>query len=296
MKRYQSIDKTIFNVLGSVIITFFSLVCFLPFILILSSSFTSEAIIKMEGYQIFPKEFSFHAYTTIFGDTSDVVKAYGMTLYATSVGALLGLFITSMAAFILSRRDFKWRNGFSFFFYFTTLFNGGLVPWYIVCVQYLKFKQFPLLALVLPYLVSVFNLIIMKTFMRDIPDAIYESAKVDGAGQFRIFAQLILPLSKPVLACVGLFIALGYWNDWFLTYIFVDNKSYFSLQYYLYRTVVSAQTIQKIATVTGIDSTRVPTESAKMAMTIIATGPMFLLYPSLQKYFVKGLTIGAVKG
>jgi putative aldouronate transport system permease protein len=170
------------------------------------------------------------------------------------------------------------------------------VPWYILCVQYYKLKEFPLMALIVPYLFSVFNLIILKSFMSSIPDAIYESAKIDGASHFKIFVRLILPLSKPALATVGLFMALYYWNDWFLTFIFIQDKDYYSLQYFLYRTISAAEAIRRIANATGTNLANIPTESSKMAMTVIATGPILLLYPFLQRYFVKGISIGAVKG
>lgn len=201
-----------------------------------------------------------------------------------------------MTAYVLSRSDFKWRNAFSFFFYFTTLFSGGLVPWYIWCVRYLGLKGSPVLAMILPYLFSVFNLIVMKSFMKSIPESIVESARVDGINNFTIFIKLILPLSKPALATIGLFTALAYWNDWYLCFMFIENKNYYPLQYYLYTTLSSQDAMKRIAVTTGRSLATMPTESLKMAMVIVATGPILFLYPFLQKYFIRGLTIGAVKG
>jgi putative aldouronate transport system permease protein len=203
-----------------------------------------------------------------------------------------------MTAYVLTRKDFEWRNKVSFYFYFTTLFSGGLVPWYILMVKYFHLKD-SYLALLLPPLLSVFNMLVMKSYMSGIPDAITESAKIDGAGDFRIFAKLILPLAKPALATIGLFIALGYWNDWYNSMLFIQNEKLYSLQYFLYKIVNNVEAYKNILSQTGgsvnvkID---MPSESLKMALTVIVTGPIILLYPFVQKYFVQGITIGAVKG
>jgi putative aldouronate transport system permease protein len=197
---------------------------------------------------------------------------------------------------VLSRRDFKWRGRFSFFFFFTTLFSGGLVPWYLMIVNYLHLKD-TLLVLILPLLMNVFYIIVMKSFMSSIPDAITESAKIDGAGDFRIFVQLIVPLSKPALATIGLFIALAYWNDWYNALLFISKSELMPLQYYLYKMLGNMDGMRKAMMASGaVVNTDLPTESLKMAMTIVATGPILLAYPFIQKYFVTGLTIGAVKG
>ncbi len=292
----KSTSTIAFNIMGYTLITILAAISVIPFIMIISSSVTAEQSILRYGYSLIPREFSTQAYSKIFGFPDDVIKAYGITIYNTVAGTVLGLFLTAMTAYVLSRKNFSWRNGFSFFFYFTTLFSGGIVPWYILCVRYLHFKDMPLIAQVVPYLFSVFNIIIIKTFMQAIPDAITESAKIDGAGDFRIFIQLIFPLSKPVLASIALFIAIGYWNDWYLSFMFVQDSSYFSLQFYLYKILSAAEALARIASLSGNHVGEMPKENVKMAMAVIATGPIILLYPFLQKYFVKGLTIGAVKG
>jgi putative aldouronate transport system permease protein len=285
-----------FYTIGYTSITLFSLICIIPFILVISGSLTNEQAIIKNGYNIIPVPFSVQAYKTLFNYPQDVLNAYKVSLIVTVAGTLVSLLLTAMAAYALSRNDFRWRNKLSFFFYFTTLFNGGLVPWYIWCVQYLRLKNAPLAALTLPYLFSVFNLIILKNFMKSIPESVVESAKIDGANNFTIFFRLILPLSKPALATIGLFTALGYWNDWYLCFMFVDNYKYYSLQYYLYTTLSSQDALKRIAIVTGKNMATIPSESMKMAMVVVATGPILLLYPFLQRYFVRGLTIGAVKG
>jgi len=200
-----------------------------------------------------------------------------------------------MTGYCLSRKDFPWRNQYSFFFFFTTLFNGGLVPTYIMCVRYLNFKN-NWLALFLPAMFSVWNTMLAKNNMRSIPDAISESAKVDGANDFYIFLRLIIPLSKPLLATLSLFIGLGYWNDWMQCLLYINEQDMFTLQFYLQRLLSSIEMLRQAAKFSRVDIPVLPEESLKMAMTVIVTGPIIFLYPFVQRYFVKGLTIGAVKG
>ncbi len=285
-----------FMTFGYLAVALMALLCIIPFVLVVSGSLTQEQAILRNGFSLLPAPFSLQAYKTLFRFPEDLFNAYKVTIFVTGVGTLVSLVLTAMTAYVLSRGDFGWRNGFSFFFYFTTLFSGGLVPWYIWNVRYLGIKQSPLVAMLLPYLFSVFNLIVMKNFMRSIPESVVESARMDGANNFTIFFRLILPLSTPALATIGLFTALSYWNDWYLCYLFVDNDKFYSLQYYLYTTLSSADALKRIATSSGIRLASVPTEGMKMAMVVVATGPILLLYPFLQKYFIQGLTIGAVKG
>ncbi len=288
-------DKLAFAIISYIFILVVSLLCLIPFLLVLSGSFESQEQILLHGYGFFPREFTLDAYKTAFLNPEGLINSYTITIIVTITGMLLGLFITAMTAYVLSRKDFEWRNKFSFFFYFTTILNGGLVPWYILCVRYLKFND-NILGLLLPFMLSVFNILVMKSFMNGIPEAISESGKIDGANDFLVFTTLILPLSKPALATIGLFIALMYWNDWFLSFIFMQNAKLFSLQYYLYKIVAGAEALKKLTNVPGRENVIIPTESLKLAMTIITTGPIILLYPFVQKYFVSGLTIGAVKG
>ncbi|WNS46428.1 carbohydrate ABC transporter permease [Paenibacillus sp. MMS20-IR301] len=289
-------DKLLLAVIGYVTLTVLAIFCIFPFILIVSSSLSEESAIIEKGFQLIPSSFSTEAYSLLFKYPADMLRAYGVTISVTAIGTLFGLFLTSMTAYVLSRRDFKWRGRFSFFFFFTTLFSGGLVPWYLMIVNYLHLKD-TLLVLILPLLMNVFYIIVMKSFMSSIPDAITESAKIDGAGDFRIFMQLIVPLSKPALATIGLFIALAYWNDWYNALLFISKSELMPLQYYLYKMLGNMDGMRKAMMASGaVVNTDLPTESLKMAMTIVATGPILLAYPFIQKYFVTGLTIGAVKG
>lgn len=291
----NSSDKLLFSAVGHIFILIVLVVCILPFILIISGSFSNQDEILKYGYSLLPRKFTKLAYQIAFERPQAIMNAYLVTFITTVTGSALGLFITSMTGYVLSRKDFEWRNKFSFFFYFTTLFSGGLVSWYILIIKYLKLGD-SILALILPTILNVFYIIIMKSFMSTIPSAITESAKIDGANDFKIFIRLILPLSKPALASIGLFIALGYWNDWFLSYMFIQNENLFTLQFYLYKIVAGADALAKLSFVPGKDSSAIPAETLKLAMTVIATGPIVLLYPFVQKYFVSGLTIGSVKG
>jgi putative aldouronate transport system permease protein len=276
-------------------IIFFSIFCLLPFWLIVSGSITSENEIITEGFKIWPKQISFEAFRAVFSSPEQIFTAYGVTIGLTAAGTILGLFLTSMAGYVLARADFRFRDPLAFFIYFTTLFSGGLIPWYILMVKYLSLKD-SYLAMLLPLLVSAWNIILMKNFMKAIPESIVESARIDGAGDYKIYARIIMPLAVPGLATIGLFLALGYWNDWFSASLYMTTDSKFPLQYLLYKILASAAVLKtNIANNIAVNVTP-PTETLKMAVAVIATGPIVFLYPFVQKYFVKGLTIGAVKG
>lgn len=288
-------DRIAVSIFGYIMIGLFALICLAPFYLILIASFTPENDMIRNGYPVLPGAFSTEAYALCLKNPMAILRAYGLTAGVTLVGTLLAVFLATMTGYVLSRRDFPWRNGFAFFFFFTTLFNGGLVPWFMLCVRYLGFKN-QIYALILPLMFSVWNMIIAKSFMAGIPAAIAESAKIEGANDFTIYVRLMLPLSKPLLATLALFSALAYWNDWYNCMLFITDDHLFNLQYYLQSMLGSAEAMRLVAEKSGMDLPAVPLEGMKMAMTVIATGPIVLLYPFLQRYFVKGLTIGAVKG
>ncbi|OXM15669.1 carbohydrate ABC transporter permease [Paenibacillus herberti] len=292
----HSKDRILLSVIGYTLLAILAFLCVVPFLLILSSSLTDENTIRMEGYKLFPTVFSTEAYKLLFEYPEAMIRAYGVTLMVTIIGTAVGLFLTAMSAYVLCRKDFKWRNQFTFYFFFTTLFSGGLVPWYLLITNYLQWKD-TLTVLIVPSLMSVFYMIVMRTFMAGIPEAITESAKIDGAGDFRIFMQLIIPLSKPALATIGLFTALRYWNDWYMALLFISKEDLEPLQYYLYKMLGNMEGLRTAMLGSGAGvSIDIPGESLKMAMTVVACGPILFAYPFIQKYFVQGLTVGAVKG
>ena len=290
-------DRVIFDILSRVILVVLSACCLLPFLLVLSGSFSDQTSILTHGYQLIPEHFSLDAYKTLFKIPEELLRAYGVTIFVTVTGTFLGLFFTSMAAYVLASSTFRYRYQMSFFFYFTSIFGGGLVPWYIFNTKYLHFHN-SVIALILPILINVTYLLILKSYMSGIPEALYESARLDGAGDFTIYWRVAMPLCKAGLATVGLFIALNYWNDWYDAMLFLDEgrSDLYPLQYFLNNILTKAQAIAQAAARSGLPMSDVPSEPMKLAMTVVATGPIILLYPFLQKYFVKGVTIGAVKG
>lgn len=290
-------DRKAFEILSYSFITLVTVLCLLPFWLVVVGSFTSEAEIYQHGYSLWPQEFSLEAYNTAFKYPEKVIRAYGITVSITVLGTFLSLLFTSMCGYALQREDFRSRGFFTMFVFFTMLFGGGLVPWYLLITNYLRLKD-TYWIMILTQLVNVYFVILMKNFMRTVPKALVEAAKIDGAGEFYIFFRIVLPLAKPALASIGMFTALNYWNEWRTGMLFLQDSDLFPLQYYLYRLLNSVEFL-KSSTVpmsSEISSLSFPSESLKLAMTVIATGPIILLYPFLQKYFVKGITIGAVKG
>ncbi len=289
--------SVVFSALSYTVVAAAAIVCIFPFLLILSGSLTLNESIIRDGYRLIPKQFSLEAYKTIFASPGPILKAYGVTTFVTVVGTTIGLFMTTMAGYVLQRKDFKYRNKIMFYIYFTTLFSGGLVPWYIMMTSYLHLTN-TYTALIFPSLASPFLIILMRSFIRStIPDEVIESAKIDGANDFTIYSRIVLQLSMPGIATVGLFLALHYWNDWFTSSLFINDTTKYQLQYYLYNVINAMSFIAQMGSGTGVSlGSDMPTESTKMAMSIIVTGPILFLYPFVQRYFVKGLTIGAVKG
>lgn len=279
-----------------VTITLFSLFCALPFILIISASFSSESEIMKSGFGLWPKGFTLTAYEFIFNSPRQILGSYAVTIIMTVAGTAIGLFIISMTGYALFRRDFRYRNVISFFIYFTTLFSAGLAPTFLWVGRDLGLRG-SYLAVFLQLLMTPWLIILMKNFMRTVPYEIVESGKVDGAGDFRIFAQLTLPMMKPALATIGLFLALGYWNEWYLSSLYLGSSVEFKpLQYYLYNVINTANALRNSVAGDNVVISELPSNTLKMASAVIATGPILLVYPFVQKYFVTGITVGAVKG
>ncbi len=293
----DSAQRKVFVFVGGIILGLVALLCLLPFIMVVSGSLSSEEDIIKNGYSVIPRKFSLDAYEALFVSPEGIFSAYRNTVLYTLLGTTIGLFITAMTGYVLCRQDFKWRNVFSYFFYFTTLFSGGLVPSYILMLS-LGMKNNPL-AIILPGLLSVFNIFIMRNFAKSIPEAITESAKIDGANDITIFVRLIFPLLKPALATIGLFLALDYWNSWYTCMLYITDQDLYTLQYYLYKMLNAQKGIQDmISQGAQVDVTKMnlPMETTKLAMACVATGPIILLYPFVQRFFVSGITIGSVKG
>ena len=280
---------------GYTLVTIYAVCCIVPFLIILGTSFTSESYVTSQGVTLIPHDFTLAAYEMVVKG-GRIWQSYILTITMTVVGTFLGLMFISMAGYALQRRDFPFRNAISFYIYFTSLFSAGLAPYYLTMTQRYHLRD-SYLAVLIPLLMSPWLVILMKNFVKAIPHEISESGKIDGAGDMRIFVSLILPMLKPALATIGLFLALGYWNEWYQSSLFLSSKvDVKPLQYYLYEVVNKADALKNSVAAQFVTIGNLPTETVKMANAMLATGPIILLYPFVQKYFISGLTVGAVKG
>lgn len=295
VKVKLGVSDIIIRAFGYVLITFYALACIFPFLIIIGTSFTNESVIRAEGVQLIPKEFTTKSYEMVMRGGM-IWKSYGLTISLTLCGTVVGLLIIAMTGYALQRKDFPLRNVISFYIYFTSLFSAGLAPYYLLMTQTYKLND-SYLAVFLPLLMSPWLIILMKNFVKAIPHEITESGKIDGAGDMVIFTRLILPMLKPALATIGLFLALGYWNEWYQSSLFLSSRvAVKPLQFQLYKVVNEVQSLKNSIAGQYITLTDVPTESLKMATAVMATGPIVFLYPFVQKYFIGGITVGAVKG
>lgn len=296
MKISSMGDKTLI-IFCYIITGVFAILCMLPLWLALVASFTNENSLVRDGYGLFVKNFDLTAYKLIFQGTNSVLNAYIVTIFTALAGTLLTLLLTSTLSYPLSVKGLKYRNIITFFVYFTMVFGGGLVPTYIIYTKILHFHN-NILVLIIPGALNGFNMFLMKNYFATIPDSMSESAKIDGASEFVIFAKIILPLSKPILATIGLFAAMGYWNSWYNVLLYIDDKNLYTLQFLIMQLqsqvdFISSSLNKGFRMPPGV---AVPTISTRLATAMISIGPIILLYPFLQKYFIKGIMIGAVKG
>lgn len=272
--------------------------CLYPFLMILGASFQGEAEIMESGYKIFPQTFSLEAYTAVLKNPYAIINAYKVTILTTAATTLLGLWVVSTYGYVLSRRDYPYRKVLSFYVFFTMLFSGGMVPSYILISNWLGLKD-SVLALILPLVANAWNILLMKGFFQSIPTALIEAAKIDGAGEMRIFTKIVLPMSKPAIATIALFYILASWNDWQLSLLYIDSDERIKLQYLLVKILNNIDFLNSYDAIKyGIvrEAVAVPTNSARMAMCVLAAGPIVAVFPFFQKYFVKGISVGSVKG
>jgi ABC-type sugar transport system, permease component len=275
-----------------------SAACIFPFLLLFIASFSSEQSILTKGYSLFPSEWSLEAYRYLWRNVDAIGRSYGITVLITAVGTTVGLFISALLAYPLSRTDMPLKNTLSFIVFFTMLFNGGLVPTYLIYTEVFHIKN-TLWALIVPgLLTNGFFILLIRTFFRNsIPKEVIESAYIDGAAEFKIFFRIVMPLSLPILATIGLMLGIAYWNDWFNGLIYITDSKLYSLQNLLNRMLQNIQFLQQTNLGGRAEgATSLPTNAVRMAMAVIGIVPILLIYPFFQKFFVKGLTIGAVKG
>lgn len=287
------------NVIFNIILACLSLLCIIPFIFVIIISFTDENALALNGYQFFPEKFSLYAYEYIVNAGKTIIQSYGVTISVTVVGTILGLLLTGTYAYALSRKTYAYRKFFTMVITIPMLFSGGMVGSYVIVSNLLHLRD-TFWVLVLPLCLNSFNIIIMRTFFKtSIPDAVVESAKIDGASEWLIFFRVVIPMALPGLATIGLFLTLAYWNDWFNAMLYVDKTSLYPLQYVLIKIESNmdflASNKAALGSV-GIEAAlNLPKETIKMAIVVISTLPIIFAYPFFQRYFVNGLTIGAVK-
>ena len=289
-------NKT-FQIVTNIIMILLCVFCLFPFILLIVSSITDEATLVRDGYSFFPSKISFDAYKYLFTSSNLIVRSYIITVGVTIAGTICNLLLTTCLAYPLSRKDLPHRNIFAFIIFFTMLFNGGLVPSYVMWSQFFHIKN-TYLALIVPNLMmNAFYIIMMRTyFTANIPDAIIEAARIDGAKEGTILTKVVLPMSLPIIATITLFVGLQYWNDWTNGLYFINKDKFYSIQVLLNRMLQDVQFLMSNTSLSGDLSANLPSTGIKMAVAVIGALPVLIIYPFFQKYFVKGITIGAVKG
>lgn len=289
------------NAFLSAFMIFMACVFIAPLLLVIAISFSGEKGIMEEGYRFIPAEFTFDAYKFLYKSAHGVGRAYLNTIFYSVVGTVVSLLVMSMFAFVLSRKDFKGRNAFAFYAFFTTLFGGGLVPQYILFCRYLHIDN-TIWVFLLPGLVTAFNVIILRTFINStIDDSMLESARLDGANDFQCYWKIVMPLFKPGLASVGLFTFVDKWNEWFTGLTYVSNVKLQPIMTYLQKIQKNMEYLMSDTPANSgpayIEAIKnMPSDATRMAITVVAILPLLVCYPFFQKYFIKGLTVGSVKG
>lgn len=278
----------------------FTVASLIPFILVFMVSISSEDSILQNGYSLFPSQISFAAYQFLFHDFSEIAKAYGVTILTTLVGTVVSLLITALFAYPLSRPELPFRRTISFYIFFTMLFGGGMVPWYITYVNMFDLKN-TIFAMIIPnLLLSAFNVLLMRSFFAStIPESVVESATIDGASELKIFFKIVVPLSLPIMATIGLFNTLSYWNDWYNCMLFIDKPELYNIQYLMTKTLTNIQYLlmkSNSSAQVGDLLAKMPRETVRMALAIVGIAPLMFAYPFFQKYYISGITTGAVKG
>lgn len=294
-KAYNEGFTGITNIIANIILAVFAIACVFPFIFVIIISLTSEQSLLEHGYSIFPKEWSLDAYKYLLQSGGALAQSYMVTIVVTILGTIINVSMVSSYAYAISRKGFRYRRQFTFLVFFTMLFGGGMVPSYIVMTQVLGLKN-TIWALILPLAFNSFNIIVMRTFFqKSVPDSIIESARIDGASEFRIFTKIVIPLAIPGIATIALFSTLAYWNDWFNAMLYIDYQNLVPLQHMLMKIEKNMEFIRQNAMLSGEVMSALPQESVRMAMVVVSTLPIACTYPFFQKYFISGLTIGGVK-
>ena len=300
MKIKRLKTANIGGVLINILFVLFSLSFIIPFIYVISISFSNEELMRLNGYKLIPQQFDLTAYKYVFNNIDQIVDSYKVTAFTSIVGTVLGVLVMSLIAYPMAMKDFRFRKQITFYVFFTMMFSGGLIPSYILITQYLNMRD-SIWVYIIPSLANAWNIIVMKTFFQGLPVSCIESARIDGASELRVFFQIVLPMSKPALASIGLLTLLTNWNYWYTCLIYIESQKLYSLQFLLQKILMDAEFVNNMTQnmpggAIDLNSlVKVPTESVRFAMCIIAAGPMLVIFPFFQKYFTRGLTIGSVK-
>ena len=292
-------DAKRFKVISTIVLGILAVIALLPIILIVIASFTEETTLLRNGYSFFPKQWSTDAYVYMLQQGTTIFRAYGVSVAVTLIGTIMSVLITTMIAYPMSRKNFKYKNLLAFFVFFTMLFNGGVVPSYMMWTQFFNIKN-TIWALILPnYLCGAFNIFLVRNYYANsIPEALIESAQIDGASELTIFCRIIFPLAVPTVATISLFTALTYWNDWVNALYYIQKPQYYGIQNLLIRIMNNIQYLKSGAAsvAVGTGAIQLPSNAVRMSMAVIGILPIVVIYPFVQKYFVKGVVVGAVKG
>jgi putative aldouronate transport system permease protein len=296
MVEQNTLGERLFNVFLYTFLALVALLGFLPFWIMIMAAFTDDMTLRVQGYLPWISKFSIDAFKWVFSGTQ-IQQGYMVTVFVTVVGTLSSLFVMSMLAYVMSMKRLKGRNAIAFYVFFTMIFVPGIVPWFLTCRNLLGLKD-NIWALILPMMVQPFWVFVLRNFFAALPSEIMESAYMDGASDATILFRIVLPLSTPVLATVGLFMAVAYWNDWFLGVMLLDFAPWRPLSIIVLRMVNNAEAIQEAMQQPGVapNLASLPTLAIRMATAVVTIGPVIFIYPFVQRYFVKGLTLGGIKG
>ena len=295
--KYQSSLKGN-KIMIHIILGLLALFCLLPLVFVISISFSNEKDLIRNGYAMFPRVFSLEAYKMILKEPAQLLRSYSVSIFISTVGSVLALTISSMIGYVLTRKDFKASRIITFMIFFPLLFQSGLVPFYIYVVKLLRLKN-TLTILIIPYLVIPWLVLLLKGFMAQIPRSVIESGWLDGASEVTVFFRIIAPMSKAALATVGLFYLLTFWNDWWLSLLFITDKAKMPLQLLLQRLLSNAEFMRSAmfqSSGVGVDLTDLPTDTARMATALLVAGPILVVFPFFQRFLVRGITVGSIKG
>ena len=275
----------------------FGLICIVPFMMVVSASFSNEVDLAKYGFRPLPIEVDFTAYAYLFENPDTIINAYAVTIFITVVGTFLGVLMMSLSGYALSRDNFRWKKAVTWFFFFPTLFSGGMVAQYIINTKVLGLTD-SIWALILPGLANVFHIIMFRTFFKDLPEGLFDAAKLDGAGEWRIFSPIALKLSTPVVATIAFLNAMTKWNEWHNAMLYIRSETKYPLQYLLQRMMMSIDALLRAMDKVPAQfaASDLPGENLRMALLVVCIGPMMLVFPFFQKYFTKGMTVGGIKG